>query len=124
MYACAGCTCAVYGHAMHAHAYVYAMHVGLQACTASSWELHTHAPHTHMHTYTYALQVAGLQADGLQCVSGGFDSQVKIWDLRQGLALRATMAAPPNAKCTRVAYDDTRVVTGSLTGSFVVFDMI
>jgi len=102
-------------------------HVCLSAATDGSlvlWDLRAAESPTLLVENAHEDAVAGLQADGLQCVSGGFDSQVKIWDLRQGLALRATMAAPPNAKCTRVAYDDTRVVTGSLTGSFVVFDMI
>ena len=61
---------------------------------------------------------------GGQVLTAGFDSTVKIWDLRMGLKLRATLAAPPGAGCTRLAYDDTRIVTGSLSGAILCFDFL
>ena len=71
----------------------------------------------------------GLRFDDHKVVTSGFDSLVKIWDLRTlsssggvgrtalGSLPRVTLQAPPASRCTRLAYDDTRVVTGSLAGA-------
>ena len=55
-------------------------------------------------------------------MTASFDSSIKVWDLRMGLALRTKLLAPPLTRCTRCAYDDTKIVAGSLSGSIVVFD--
>jgi len=68
--------------------------------------------------------VAGLQMDESKALSASFDSSVKIWDLRKALTPRAVMYAPPNTRCTRISYDDTRVLTGSLNGTVVSFDLL
>lgn len=66
--------------------------------------------------------VAGIQLDEQKVVTSGFDSAVKIWDLRMGLAQRARLDAPHGTRCTRLAYDENRIVTGSLCGAIVVWD--
>ena len=55
-------------------------------------------------------------------MSSGFDSLVKLWDLRT-LAARATLQTPVMTRCTRLVFDDTRIVTGSLNGTVVVLDV-
>lgn len=85
----------------------------------------------------HADAIAGAQMDRDKIVTSGFDSCVHIWDLKRfgsylshvvghpdRMCKRATMCAPPNTRCTRLAYDDTRVITGSLNGTIVCFDMI
>ena len=37
---------------------------------------------------------------------------------------RRSPQAPSGTRCTRLAYDDTRIVTGSLNGTVVVFDVL
>ena len=72
----------------------------------------------------HCLAFPTLQADELKCVTSSFDSSVKIWDMRRGLAQRAELHAQIGCKYTRVVFNDTRVITGSLDGSFTVFDII
>ena len=38
---------------------------------------------------------------------------MKLWDLRT-LAARATLQTPVMTRCTRLVFDDTRIITGSL----------
>ena len=55
-------------------------------------------------------------------LTSSFDSTVKLWDQRKGVQRRATLHAPGGTRCTRLAYDDTRIVTGSLSGAVCCFD--
>lgn len=70
--------------------------------------------------------VAGVQIvdGGATVLTSSFDSTVRLWDsplrrpARDGggirAHLRATIAVPPMARCTRIASDDTRIVVGTI----------
>jgi len=68
--------------------------------------------------------IAGMQVDDTKVLTASFDTTVKIWDLRMGLSHRATLHAPGGMRCTRLGFDDTRIVTGSLNGSLACFDVL
>ena len=40
------------------------------------------------------------------------------------LTQRAALHTEPTARCTRLAYDDTRIVTGALSGKIAVLDFL
>mmetsp|Transcript_10306 Transcript_10306/g.28407 ORF Transcript_10306/g.28407 Transcript_10306/m.28407 type:complete len:248 (-) Transcript_10306:438-1181(-) len=80
--------------------------------------------------------VAGLQFDDTKAVTSSFDSTIRIWELRS-LWGRTVQCAEdiqhvtitsswPNggARHTRLAYDDTRIVAGSLGGRILVADIL
>ncbi len=67
--------------------------------------------------------VTGLQFDERLVVTSGFDSIVRLWELRT-LTQRAALHTEPTARCTRLAYDDTRIVTGALSGKIAVLDFL
>ena len=67
--------------------------------------------------------IAGLQFDDVKCVTASFDGTVKIWDLRAWKEPRV-LPAPVQLRCTRLAFDDTRIVTGSLSSSICCFDVL
>ena len=57
-------------------------------------------------------------------MTSSFDSTIKIWDLRMGLnKFRAMLQTPHDTRCTRLVYDDTRIITGSLRGVTVILDI-
>ena len=76
-----------------------------------------HAPRAHNDAVT------GLQFDERLVVTSGFDSIVRLWELRT-LTQRAALHTEPTARCTRLAYDDTRIVTGALSGKIAVLDFL
>jgi hypothetical protein len=76
----------------------------------------------HAHEAAHDDAIAGVQLDDFKVVTASFDSSCKIWDLRMGLTLRTTLLAPPLTRCTRCAYDESKIVAGSLCGNVVLFD--
>lgn len=84
------------------------------------------APAAHVVERAHQEAIAGMQMDSseTQLLSCAFDSVIRIWDLRSGLVQRAAMQAPPTTRCTRLAYNDTTIITGGLNGTVVVLDMI
>ena len=72
----------------------------------------------------HADAIAGLQVDDTKAVTASFDSTVRLWEVRMGFEQRATLHAPVGTRCTRLAYDDTRIVTGSLNQRIICFDLL
>lgn len=101
-------------------------HLVLSGATDGSlraWDLRDACKSIHS-TAAHADAIAGLQLDEAKIVTSSFDSTVRLWDIRKGFELRATLHAPVGTRCTRLAYDDTRIVTGSLNQQVVCFDLL
>ena len=103
-------------------------HLVLSGATDGSlraWDLRAGCGPIMQREHAHADAIAGLQLEGDRTVlTASFDSTVKMWDARMGFQLRATLPAPAGTRCTRLAFDDTRIVTGSLNQSIVCFDVL
>ena len=89
------------------------------------WDLRS--PHGPVHSQPGAHNdaCAGLELLGDDtAVTAGFDSVVRVWDLRKGLAPRARFQMPTDTRCTRIAIDDHKIVMGSLTGRVMLIDVL
>lgn len=97
----------------------------LSAATSGAlmlWDPRVPAKCVHHDARAHSDAIAGLQLDGSKIVSSGFDSLVRLWDLRT-LTARAVLQTPVMTRCTRLVFDDTRIITGSLNGTVVVLDV-